>query len=87
MKPTPPKKPLEEVEEVKGFVMTMEMKRPKFLNRTLKWKLGEQEFKWTGTRRFLPSWSSRMKGISHDLKVLALHSSQTPWARLTTSMQ
>lgn len=69
MKPTPPKKPLEEVEEVKGFVMTFEMKRTKFLNRSLRWKLGEQEFKWTGTRRFLPSWSSRWKGVSHDLKV------------------
>ena len=73
MKATPPKKPLEEVQPVEGFVMVLELRRDGFLKRSLKWKLGDQEFKWTGTRRFLPKWSSRWKAISHDMKVITPH--------------
>lgn len=78
MKPTPPKKPLEETEPVEGFVVVMKMHRSGFLRRTLKWKLGEQEFKWTGTRQFLPDWACRWKGISHDMKVSAACKSSLP---------
>ena len=69
MKEKPPKKELEEVKEVEGLVLVLKMRRAGFLGRTLKWKLGDEEYRWTGTRSFLPNWAKRCKGISHDMKV------------------
>lgn len=65
----PPKKPLEDVQEVKGFVMSLTMRRKAFLNRTLWFEWAGEEYRWSGTRIFLPSWSKSLKGVSHDLKV------------------
>jgi hypothetical protein len=69
MKPTPPKKPLEEEHEVKGLVMALRMYRPRGLGRTLKWEIGGQEYTWKGTRIFLRDRLKKWKGISHDFKV------------------
>ncbi|KAF7554463.1 hypothetical protein G7Z17_g2933 [Cylindrodendrum hubeiense] len=70
MEPTPPKKPLEDTQEVKGLVMPMRMRRVDFMTRRLEWKMGGETYTWTGTRRFLPNWSKRWKGVSHDLKLV-----------------
>ena len=65
----PPKKPLEDEKEVEGFVMALTMRRRAFLNRTLRFDWAGEEYRWSGTRSFLPSWSSGLKGVSHDIKV------------------
>ncbi|KPM42920.1 hypothetical protein AK830_g3610 [Neonectria ditissima] len=70
MKPTPPKKRLEPVQEVEGLVMPLRMRKVDFLTRSLQWELGGQTYTWSGTRKFLPNWSRRWKGISHDLKLV-----------------
>ncbi|KAK7409161.1 hypothetical protein QQX98_008654 [Neonectria punicea] len=70
MKPTPPKKRLEQVQEVEGLVMPLRMRKAFSMNRSLDWELGGQTYTWSGTRRFLPNWSRRWKGISHDLKLV-----------------
>ena len=64
----PPNKPLEHEKEVEGFVMALAMRRRAFLNRTLRFNWAGEELRWSGTRSFLPSWSSSLKGMSHDLK-------------------
>lgn len=69
MKEKPPKKELEDEKDVNGFVMALSVRRVGFLKRTLKWELGGNEYRWKGTRMFLPSSMRRWKGISHDLKV------------------
>jgi hypothetical protein len=71
-KQKPPKKPLEDVEDVKGLVMPLKMTRAAFVGRTLKWELGGVKYKWTGTRQFLPKSVENWKGVSHDLKVTHL---------------
>ncbi|KAM0424212.1 hypothetical protein ACHAPT_010584 [Fusarium lateritium] len=71
MSPTPPKKELEEQKEIEGLVFPVDMKRSGFLKRTLKWELGGQEYKWTGTRRFRSGRTKNWKGISHDLKLVS----------------
>ncbi|KAH7137408.1 hypothetical protein B0J13DRAFT_677426 [Dactylonectria estremocensis] len=70
MKPTPPKKPLEDTQEVEGLVMPVQMRRVGFMGRRLEWEMGGETYTWTGTRRFLPNWSRPWKGISHDLKLV-----------------
>jgi hypothetical protein len=72
MGPSPPKKPLEEEEEVTGLIMPVRMFRPKGLGRTLKWEINGNEYMWKGTRTFLPNGVKKMKGISHDFKVCVL---------------
>lgn len=69
MRSKPPKKPLEDEQPVKGFVMAVTMRRKQFLNRTLTFEWAGQEYRWTGTRMFLPNWSKGMKGVSHAYKV------------------
>ncbi|EEU38051.1 uncharacterized protein NECHADRAFT_84488 [Fusarium vanettenii 77-13-4] len=71
MGPTPPKKELEEQQEVQGLVFPVEMKRSRFWSRTLKWELGGQEYRWTGTRRFRTGRTKNWKGISHDFKLVS----------------
>ncbi len=68
----PPSKPLEDPQEVQGFVAIFKMHRPAFLNRTLKWTLGGHEYRWKGTRRFLTGPFKNLKGVSHDFKVRTL---------------
>ncbi|KAJ3537271.1 hypothetical protein NM208_g6381 [Fusarium decemcellulare] len=70
MSPTPPKKELEEHQEVKGLVMPVKMKRSRFLTRTLKWELAGREYRWTGTREFRSGWTKAWKGVSHDFKLI-----------------
>lgn len=69
MKPTPPKNPLEEEKVVTDLVMSLTMKRPKGMGRSLKWSLGGEQYTWKGTRRFLPARVKGWRGISHDFKV------------------
>lgn len=76
MGPTPPKKELEEQQEVKGLVFPVKMKRSGFLKRTLKWELGGRSYRWTGTRRFRSGRTKGWKGISHDFKVFLSRPSQ-----------
>ncbi|KAH7136758.1 hypothetical protein B0J13DRAFT_479401, partial [Dactylonectria estremocensis] len=70
MKEKPPKKELENEEDVTGLVMNLSMRRAGFFKRTLKWEAGGQEYQWSGTRAFLPSPIRRLKGISHDMKLV-----------------
>ncbi|KAH8686490.1 hypothetical protein BGZ61DRAFT_355786 [Ilyonectria robusta] len=70
MKEKPPKKELEDEKDVNGFVMALSVRRVGFLKRTLKWELGGEEYRWKGTRTFLPSGVRRWKGISHDMKLV-----------------
>ncbi|KAH8688476.1 hypothetical protein BGZ61DRAFT_353317 [Ilyonectria robusta] len=70
MAPTPPKKPLEDTQEVQGLVMPLRMRKPDFLTRSLQFTIGGETYTWSGTRRFLPKWSKRWKGVSHDLKLV-----------------
>ncbi|KAH7126112.1 hypothetical protein EDB81DRAFT_203561 [Dactylonectria macrodidyma] len=70
MKEKPPKKELEDEKDVNGLVMNLSMRRAGFLKRTLKWELGGQEYQWSGTRAFLPGFVRRLKGISHDMKLV-----------------
>ncbi|CAG9949420.1 unnamed protein product [Clonostachys rosea f. rosea IK726] len=66
----PPKKPLEDEEEVEGLVMEFRMHRPRFITRALSFELNGEKYRWSGTRRFLPNWAKRFKGISHDFKLV-----------------
>ncbi|VUC24648.1 unnamed protein product [Clonostachys rosea] len=66
----PPKKPLEDEEAVEGLVMEFRMHRPRFITRTLSYELNGEKYRWSGTRRFLPSWAKRFKGILQDLKLV-----------------
>lgn len=71
MKETPPKKPLEDEQEVQGYVMVVKMRRVGIFQRSLTFDLGGRRYRWSGTRRFLPGWASWGKGLSHDFKVFA----------------
>lgn len=55
--------------EVFDFVMALGMRRCGFFSRTMKWEWMGEEYRWTGTRRFLPGWAKTFKGLSHDFKV------------------
>ncbi|KAH6973091.1 hypothetical protein BKA56DRAFT_635041 [Ilyonectria sp. MPI-CAGE-AT-0026] len=80
MKEKPPKKELEDEKDVNGFVMVLSVRRVGFLKRTLKWELGGKEYRWKGTRTFLPSGVRRWKGISHDLKRILATVEKDRWA-------
>ncbi|CAI4214139.1 unnamed protein product [Parascedosporium putredinis] len=73
MKPTPPKNPLEEEKVVTDLVMSLTMKRPKGMGRSLKWSLGGEQYTWKGTRQFLPARVKGWRGISHDFKLVDSH--------------
>ncbi|KAL2194052.1 hypothetical protein P885DRAFT_80580 [Corynascus similis CBS 632.67] len=66
----PPAEPLEDPQEVQGLVAVFEMKRGKFLGRTLTWQLGGQRYQWKGTRRFSKGPFKGMKGMSHSFKLV-----------------
>lgn len=63
-------KALEEEQPVRGFVMALTMRRMGFLSRRLEFDWAGRTYIWTGTRVFLPSWSQRMKGVSHGYKLM-----------------
>ncbi|SPN96640.1 uncharacterized protein DNG_00161 [Cephalotrichum gorgonifer] len=67
---TPPKKELEDEREVAGYVAVLKMSRGRFMGRTLKWELGGREYKWKGTRTFLPGSVKKVKGVSQDFKLV-----------------
>lgn len=69
MRATEPKEGLEDARDVRGLVMEFGMKRRAFVNRTVRWEFGGEEYRWTGTRMFRSSTTKRWKGVSHDLKV------------------
>lgn len=69
LKEMPPAEELEGEMEVKGFVLKMEMRKPCVVGRKLEWRLGGHEYRWSGTRMFLPRWARKMKGVSQDMKV------------------
>lgn len=72
MKPTPPKKELEDEQEVQGSVMKLRMRRLALFHRSLSFELDGHTYRWSGTRRYLkkgPGLWKRSKWISHDFKV------------------
>ncbi|KAL2163567.1 hypothetical protein VTH06DRAFT_5625 [Thermothelomyces fergusii] len=69
-KQPPPPEPLEGPQEVRGLVAVFEMRRSRFLGRALEWELAGQRYQWKGTRRFLTGPLRRVKGVSHDLKLV-----------------
>ncbi|KPM36924.1 hypothetical protein AK830_g9645 [Neonectria ditissima] len=66
----PSKMEFEDTKDVQGLVINLKMRRTGFCGRKLTWELAGQEYRWSGTRSFLPDRIRRWKGISHDMKLL-----------------
>ncbi|KAK2739196.1 hypothetical protein FQN57_006639 [Myotisia sp. PD_48] len=69
-KSKPPKKPLEDVKEVEGKIIYFEMFRTSFLGRSVEWELHGERYRWSGTRKFTTGALRRIKGLSHDMKLV-----------------
>jgi hypothetical protein len=65
MKPSEPKVPLEDDQEVTGKVIVVRMQRRPCMGRKIFWELDGVPYRWSGTRQF----SKSPVGLSHNLKV------------------